>query len=1329
MRELDAWEMPLGGTALIEASAGTGKTYTLTTLYLRLLVEHDLEPSQILVVTYTQAATAELRVRVRERIEQALVAGEMRGDDEPSDGEEARLRALARKARDASRRRGRLDPLRRALQGFDEAAIFTIHGFCQRTLQENAFESGLAADVELVEEADAIQRTLAHDLWLRLTADLDPSFLAWLLDGAGKRWQFEPDALKRDLLERLGADERMPIIPEVEADATAPAAVEDLARRIDSAMLDWASSWRGRRERVAGLLLGDHDLNKRSFAKTTIETKWLPAFDAFADRIERRPPDAPLHALELPEHFEKLTTDFIASRVNKGGKPVEDPCFAAFDALALTVADLSAAYEREALELRRRFVVAAREAARERRGERHLLFFDDLLAELRAALERPGGERLASLLRERYRFALIDEFQDTDPVQYEIFRRVWHQVDGGSPCERGLILIGDPKQAIYSFRGADVFTYLDARTDAGDARYGLAVNYRSDPGLIAAVNALFAKRVDSFQIDRIDFDPVRPPPARVAGLSRPGRGEPGLRVLLGEHAALDEADRGGDRSGKDREGSKGASAGADDQRVEKQHAVRTGRTWLMAAVANDIVDLLDSGAQIDGRSIGASDIAILARKRRDLQYARSALERAGIACVDRGDHDVFESREAWELVSILRAMMRPADPPTLRGALSTGAHGYSAGELATLEDDAPALVAASERYAEYGRLWSQLGLGRAFESWRRAEGVSSRLLAWVDGERRLTNWLHLAELLQRFASDRKPSRRGLLSQLERAIASKDARAVWGRDATLLRLESDEEAVSLVTFHGSKGLEYPIVYLPSLWEKPRVVGPNVDHARSGTRRNPPIRFHDHQSSARTLDLAGHAAYADHLEQARREDFSEELRLLYVALTRAKHQCVLAWAAIRDAAKSPLAWLLSGFESKTSTLDRKAAIDELKHLGAEDWREIWQRVGEQAGVDSVAIESARFLRRERVSTLAASRPPLSYAAPMRRFEAPRRTTSFSALMREDTRASGPTHGPEVQGRDRDAEGRLARAEIPESSATAPDLGGEMHAFPRGAAAGTSLHDVLEQVDFARRREEASERIALREFAHRSLLRHRIDPDHLDQVMHVIDSVRETPLGSGSDAFRLAQVAPGQFRAEVEFTLWAGGSPIVAGEVESMQAAGSGLTPALLADALAKAPADSVLARYAERVRGMHFSQLNGFLRGYIDGVFHDGRRYCLLDYKSNHLGVRQADYRPEALVGPMIEHDYVLQYLFYTVAIDRHLAARVVDYDYERDFGGVYYLFLRGLAVDHEPGCGVFFDRPDPETIHSVSALLGASAIGRGEGGRPGHRVVAAGGPGR
>ncbi|MBK7952474.1 MAG: UvrD-helicase domain-containing protein [Deltaproteobacteria bacterium] len=1273
IRRFDPGTLPLTGTSFLEASAGTGKTYALATLYLRLLVERDLRPAEILVVTFTQAATAELRERIRARIREAIAA--------TTDA------AVAAK-------------LRRALRDFDEAAIFTIHGFCRRTIQESAFESGLAFEPEFVEKPEIWQRTLAHDLWKQLLETVDPVFREWLAAGAGSSWEFQPDALFDWIAHRIGGDEEMPIEPAI-VDLALPESPEPLIAASLRAWQRFAEIWSARRDAILELLCTKtNGLNKGKYKPASIRGRWTTELDLLARRILLASGGRGRAIASLPDFFAKyLTPQKIVENANGGATPLHDEFFEACGDVVAAGEALDRDFALRALALRGRFVGAVRDAARVRREAQHVLFFDDLLIQLRAAVRGEGGEALRRTLRTRHRVALIDEFQDTDAVQYEIFDTVWGdpavEAEGG-----GLVLIGDPKQAIYAFRGADVYTYLAARARAGDAVYSLDVNYRSDPPVLDAVNALFTTTERPFAVDAIGYRPVEPaPPELRKPLVAADRFRIGLRVLFCRAEALGAMQR-ADAEAED-EPDEESEAGSAGKAGEPELPVRFGRTAGMRAMARDVAELLESGATIDGNPISPAHVAILARRKVELEAARRALETLGIPCVSRGEGNVFDEREAWELATVLEAWLAPGDPTRLRTALSSGAHGLDAAAIAALDDDSSSLAAIAERYAEYGRLWSEQGFARAFETCRAREGVTETLLGFGDGDRRLTNWLHLAELLARIAGERGASRTGLRAWLERAIADETTRLELGGDASLLRLERDDEAVSLVTLHGSKGLEYEFVYLPSLWESFELREKKAKAVEQGGGRRP-VLYHEASSHRRTLDLGRleDDVYRAHVDAEKAEASAEHLRLLYVGLTRARRQCVVLWGRIGAAhAQSPLARLVLGKHAAAAGIASDGFADWARRLGDEDWIAAWSGLVEAAPSAAAAtgtatrVEDANLAPRDRWRPSRKEPRPLELEAPRPLAFRPLVTTSFSGLVRGSRRAAGygTTAGPLATGRDLDAEVGLR----PTPEDDAPDLALDMHLFPRGAEAGTVLHDVLERVDFG-----ALDPAAVRRLAEQTVERSPLAADVVAKIEHVVRSVARTPLRDGPRPLRLADVPRARFVPELEFTLAAPGD-----------AAGRGLSAEALARILAGAPAGSPLERYAERARSLAWPVLSGFLRGFIDGVFFDGERYALLDYKSNHLGTRRRDYLPDRLLEPMIEHDYVLQYLLYTVAVDRHLATRIADYDYERHFGGAYYLFLRGMAEVHPPGCGVFFDRPDAETVRRVSALIGHGEEGK------------------
>jgi exodeoxyribonuclease V beta subunit len=471
-RLLDPRTLPLNGLCLIEASAGTGKTYTIVALYLRLLLESGYDLDQILVVTFTNAATEELRGRIRQRIVEALDA--LVSGTAP----DALLADIIAGLPDReAARRNLADTLTR----LDEAAVYTIHGFCQRMLQDNAFESRVAFDAEFVTDESELRRTVIADFWRRRARSLDLLAARWL------RHQWRTPAALLDELDPITRDDRMRILPEPADLAT----VGDLSTLAD-AFAALKDAWAEDRDAVVKILEKDSALNRRSYTKSVVQNA-VAAMDGMLDG------EMPLSP---PDYFERFTPRILAEKTRDGQKC---PRHEFFDRCAAFAEALKATVRAEKI----RLLADARaylsgEMARRKR-QRRTLFFDDLLRLLNEALGGPNGSRLAAAIRSRFPVALIDEFQDTDPLQYLIFRRIYEPAEG---C--GLFLIGDPKQAIYSFRGADIFTYMQAKSDAGEQRtYTLGTNWRSAGGLVAAVNHLFSSAHRAFVFDRhIPFFPV-----------------------------------------------------------------------------------------------------------------------------------------------------------------------------------------------------------------------------------------------------------------------------------------------------------------------------------------------------------------------------------------------------------------------------------------------------------------------------------------------------------------------------------------------------------------------------------------------------------------------------------------------------------------------------------------------------------------------------------------------------------------------------------------------------------------------------------------------------
>ncbi|MHA6491687.1 exodeoxyribonuclease V subunit beta [Pseudomonas borbori] len=1196
---LDLQSSPFNGRSLIEASAGTGKTWTLTALYARLLLERQLSVSQILVVTYTTAATAELRERIRERLAEllGLYDGVTSHDEflnqlhQRHPGPEARRRLLL------------------AVHGFDEAAIFTIHGFCQRALQDAAFEAGGDFDSELTQDDREVIDALLGDAWRHELATADPVWARFLA-----KHKITPASLRQRLRGHLGK-------PYLRVEPREALAGNDLdaverawahaARLWQQAGAEWIAELHGH----GGLSQSTHKLSKLSL--------WLAELDAyFAD---------PAALFDAPAALDKLGVAAVAKACKKGHQAPVCELAHALDALAAALTEALPAGQQRLIALQVRLLDQLNAELPTRKAAQRLLAFDDLLNRLNEALHGPAGEDLAATLRTQYPLALIDEFQDTDPVQYEIFDRIYPASAGEasgllatnaaseSPSSPGgdLCFVGDPKQAIYAFRGADLATYLKAR-DAAARRYDLPFNYRSTPELIAALNQLF-DRPQPFAEDGLEYPPVRAGKKARANLVLP--------ALQDQDAPL-------------------ALVWLGDEGLNKARAAELAARDTAQRIAALLVASTEGQAYFDQDGqrtpLKGGDIAVLVASHREAASVAAELAARGVPSVRRGRDSVWHSEEAAELAAVLAAYAEPGREGVLRYALATRLLGRDALQLALCQDDQKAWDDEREAAERYHQLWQQQGFMRAFRAWLDEQQVAERLLQRIDGERRLTNLLHLAELLQQESLQR-PGLESLLAWLNAQRASEGA----GDDA-LLRLESDAERVQIVTIHTSKGLEYPLVFCPFLWDG-KLLGKFTDSARCHAEDGQPL-----------LDF-GSAQLPERLQQARREAFAEKLRLTYVALTRARDRLWLHWGPVavpkpaqksRELAdeglhSSALAWLLHGRE-----LPGADALAELAgHLCEKPGVVLAAELDRLAASSHSMIARVDMLRREAsVDGEYRATPPAILQQFRRTLHSAWRIGSFSGL----------AAGMHMEAPDRDG------LVLPNAS----EPGGGFFAFPRGARAGTCLHAILE--DWARGKG------ALEELVQPGLVGHGISSDWYDVALAQLQQVIDCDLdGAG---LTLASLAAARRLPELGFTF-----PVANLDVQRLRA--------ILVD-----PAYGLAAPMREAAAHLEFDSLNGFLKGFIDLTFEHQGRWYIADYKSNWLGPDASYYGGEWLIQALAGEHYYLQYLIYLVALRRFLRQRLVEFDGSQ-LGGAYYLFLRGM-----PSAGVYFARPDDSLLDALDTLF-------------------------
>ena len=1187
---------PLDGRLLVEASAGTGKTYTLTTLAARLVVEAGHRIENLLIVTFTVAATGELRTRIwqtlyaaRDAVRDATAAANDQARELAAHWRRAGIADAEAEAR-----------LTRAIRDFDRANITTIHGFCQRALAEFALHAGLPFAFAVSGDAALEVESAARDFWRRRMVQEPVALLEY-----AKQQKFVLD----EAATWTGQHHAKPSVMRPEADPDG--SMQDSRPERE----DWAQAFRATHDAWSD------PAQRQTFHEVIERYQWKKGSKddsvcrAVIEALDAN--DAGLLSLKDAGYFAPMS---LANKLFKKNPPPDIPLYACFERLGEAATELGEAWLSGQ---RRGLLVSARETLHRGTWAARSLSFDALLTQLHRALGGAGGDALAARMRTRYPVALIDEFQDTDRLQAQIFERIYatdHRTGG-------LIVVGDPKQSIYRFRGADVFAYLDAKTrvTAGHT-LDLTVNYRSDPALVRAVNVTFG-RDNPFLLPDIRFE------AAHAAAHDGGA----LCVQDEEHDPkpfqlhlFPEDD--GNKWGK-----------GDLERVAAEHAAgRIVRLLELGASGKALVRRASGSAA--GIPLAAGDIAVLVRTGKQGQAVARALRQGGVRTVELGTDSVFDSAEAAALHQLLHALAADETDynaaARLRGALAGDLFGLDLHAIDRLQEDDQTWADWNDYAREWRGIWARHGIASLLRHLLFADrpACATNLLAYPDGPRRLTNFLHLTDLLHDAETRDRLSRRGLMDW----FAHFKAQPERGGETAQLRLESDENLVKIVTVHRAKGLEFPVVFCPFAWFGHR---PTTETT---------AEYYDANANTPVLDVRPSPAAID---RQRDEQHSDELRLLYVALTRAQFRCEVTWAWARDGEHSPLAWLLHGQET------RAASERHVRGLSAADWlAEVRQFGGRAADAISVSVATPTPVDGS-VPAAGPGAESLVARRLHRQLARIRQLTSYSAL------ASGA-------GAEESPGEHEATYVDPEP---APDDVRNEFTFPAGTRPGNCLHEILAQRLQPNGNLEGVCRDALAKWG--------IAPHWIEVARTMVTTTLNTPLlpdavgtVAAGNTFRLGDVD--QPIAEMQFHL-----PI------------RGFRRGDLDRALKAHGYDPRLADGA--------GEINGFLNGFIDVVARVGERWYVMDYKSNWLGNDVADYSPEAIKRAMAQHGYHLQYLLYVTALHRLLRIRLPDYDYDRHVGGAFYLFLRGMRPQ-EPGSGVYRDRPSRACIEAIDACFRGDA---------------------
>ncbi len=1211
MNPLDSFTFPLQGASLIEASAGTGKTYTIVNLVLRLLIGHKcraLTIEQILVVTFTNAATSELKDRIRLRIQSAYL------DFYRGESEEDFIKQLIGDIDDLAQVCERLNL---AMKQMDEASIFTIHSYCQRMLTQYAFESGAVYNEKLeVDESKWLEQAV-NDYWRKSIVPLTGHEIQQI----NLFWK-TPEDLKSSLLPFLSQNISEPSSQNASQNANQNAelareSARNLLTVLEQTVYEVKRWWLDSNV--------SETLQNAKLKKTTKLGK--PALYAQMDAF--------CNGDSLISPFAKTGwSDLFPDKLTSA-------CSAASPDLSLL--DFSRFEELQALseKVKKQFINAyfthalqgVKANLQQHKQSLGLLAPDDLLQRMHRALSNPNGSKLRDLICEAFPTALIDEFQDTDSIQFDIFSQIYLRSESvrsesvqsksdGPNQSSCLVMIGDPKQAIYGFRGADIYTYLLAKEVVPATRhYTLTQNWRSQALLVEATNTLFANSEHGFLFDdQIPFMRVTAAKPEASLYFQDER-------LASLHFAHVENDN---------------QALANGGTANGVTANKTAHGVLANDMAKQLVTMLTHGhiktANKPDRKVVAGDCCILVRDRNEATLIKQTLTELNIASVFLARESVFSSRVSRDLFVILSAIAAPTDERKLRAALLTTLLGFTASEIEKvfLQDNEWQPIV--EQFFIWHQMWQRSGVMITINSVMSKFEVYNKSAKQgnIVGLREITDLRHLTEILQH-QSDLIAGQNQLLHWFAEQLAEPDHK----NESQQLRLESDANLVQIVTMHASKGLEFPIVFVPFA---------------AAFRLSKNAIFHDQNQQL----VADFTKQSSNLELADQERLAEDIRLFYVAVTRAIYHCSIGiWnppatptskqSALFSTALGKI--LLKGSDAPTNN-----AITKRIWALASDKDISYQKLS----LAEPVIEPYQAEKYDELKT--------DYTAEKLHKKIVRdwQLTSYSAIAREQ----GTVEYDVLEG---DKPGRDERESAVDFD---PQGANEMSrfTFTKGAQAGSFLHGVLENICFSHPQDIESTILQQSQW-------YGIEEEWLSLVRDwVLDLIR-APINQ--DGLSLHKLLPNQVNAEMEFHI-----PLKSVEVSAFN--------------------KLVNQVFKTATRQYGFEKLNGMLKGFIDLTFEFEGRFYVADYKSNYLGNDFHDYNLNNMEKAMVEHDYHLQSLLYIVALHRYLRVNLTGYDYKTHIGGAYYLFLRGMSAD-SANTGSYYYLPEERDVLAMDKLFSNEQI--------------------
>ncbi|RKR72805.1 DNA helicase/exodeoxyribonuclease V beta subunit [Otariodibacter oris] len=1213
MQTLNPISLPLDRSVLIEASAGTGKTYTMANLYLRLLLGIDCVPlqvEQILVVTFTKAATQELRDRIRQKLSDV-----MRYFQDPDSKEAVRafekapfLREVYQQVEDNLEHA--LLRLKLAERDMDLASIFTIDSFCQKMLFQFAFDSGIRFDVNLQTDETELLDRLSEESWRELFYSVGVVEAKWISDTLSN-----PSNALNKVRSYLSGD-IPPLAPEQE---------KWLNEDYRQSLLEFehfsktsCAYWLENYEAIISPIQQAFDkqneenikiLNGVSYKEKSFQNTWLPTINRWANSENQFFP-----AKELSYFGQSL----LEQKASKGAEVLRSEHFVKID-------DFLAEYEQKFVnlaqeiesKLRYHFFLHLRQKLIEYKDHHAEKNFQDMLIYLYQALKGDNGKVLAEKIRQQYGFAMIDESQDTDQVQYEIFRRIF--IDEQE--NQGFIMIGDPKQSIYKFRGADIFSYLDASKKVSGT-FTLSKNWRSLPNVVEFVNKIFTFP-DSVEASPFLYEDIGFNPTAFKETETKLENQEEVNIYL-----LREAyERGHYQSDL-------AAQHCADQIQQQLHNAEQGNLFV-----SEEKEEFDADGNVQSilveRTLVPKDIAILVRSHDEAKKVKQALSERDIQSVFLSEKEsVYQTQEALDIIAILEACLNPYQQRAILSALGSELWGLTADEIYQIKNNEKLWEYYVELFSRSRLIWQTQGILPMLHNLFLTEQIIQRINQTDDADRRVTNILHLAELLQEKME---------VTENESALLrwfSQQIEQPTGSDEQILRLESEENLIKIITIHKSKGLEYPVVWLPFLGKK--------SQGFSGKG----MSIYRQEDNQIAWDLLGDDEDIKALQN--KAEYAEDLRLLYVALTRAKYQLHVIlpekWSANWNAMHYLLTDGLPQKDTDTAVCLEKKSIAYRKVL-----------LDSEPETTKFSPSSAQDIQIPKVKTFE------------HKIKQTHQVTSFTALHSQHSYLLQKNDGilPLAVNDEALDYDKTAQESVDVEQDNDEFIEYSPYRFPHSTKVGNILHRFLELCDFTQPIDEdkvlsVCEQLGLSE-------------EWVEPTIAWFNAILATPFGE--QPFALNQIGSHKRLNEWQFYL-------------------------RLSNEKALSKLNHLLKKYsplAKNAPDLQLFQLEGFVRGFVDCFIEVDGKFYIIDYKSNYLGHLPQDYQLENIEKKMIQYRYDLQYILYTLAAHRYLKSRLGDnYHYAQHFGGVAYLFLRGM--DGTPQSGVFFEKPSEHLIEEMDALF-------------------------